>query len=170
MKRKSLYIFLGAFILLLGISVTLAFVTSHEGEHITVTRGLAPIASIAAILPLAAAIIGFFRRNTPVANIISCLKEKYDLEKRKKSFRPHVSRSFVNSRKYRVLLNLNIDPKRVNIKTEKSSEKKKSTIVVTLEDARKYTFEVVQRDKSTDKIGISKWVVNNIKGGEFGLK
>lgn len=167
MKRKRKYIILGILVILFIVSITLSFINQEDKINISATAGMAPIASIAVLLALSAALIGFYNPYSPVTNIINCLKDKYDRDKRQKFIKPYLSNTVINSQKYNVLIDLSINSRGFKMKAVQAGNAK-TLVTIKLKNKKQYVFELIPRDKSTDVEGVSKWVVNNITGEEFG--
>lgn len=168
MKRRRLYVVLGILIVLFIVAITLSFINHEDRINISTTAGMAPIASIAVLLALIAALIGFYNPYSPVTNIINCLKDKYDRDKRQKYIKPYLSNTLINSQKYSILIDLSINPIGYTMKAAQTGGTK-TLVTIKLKNKKQYVFELIPRDKSTDIEGVSKWVVNDITGEEFGL-
>jgi hypothetical protein len=166
MRKKRQFIILGILSLLFIISITLSFIDRDNNINISTTAGMAPIASITVLLALSAALIAFYNPYSPVTNIVNCLRDKYDRDKRQKYIKPYLSNTFINSGKYNVLIDLSINPKGFKMNAKQVSNTK-TMVTIELKNKKRYIFELIPRDKSTDTEGVSKWVVNDVIGEEF---
>ncbi len=91
---------------------------------------------------------------------------KYSGEKKINKSRFLISSHFKNSNKYNIFSDFSPE------KVDKISLIRKNSIITTysatLSDGKQYIFEIMKRIKCNDGNDIFSWVVNDIKGHEFG--
>ena len=113
-------------------------------------------------------IVIFASLNSPTAPLTNawyhCVKKQG--ERRAKAIAPYLSRRLKDSSKYSILLA--IEPIAIKKVTQPNKKTHPGELVFILKDGREYACTTVKRDKSVDGSGTGNWVLDDIRGHEFG--